>query len=175
VGDARATIDRLAELLAGWAAPAAVRETATRLNGEWDAEVERLYARDQAPAFAQSAVIGAVNRAAAPGDVVVCAAGSMPGDLHKLWRARAPAEYHLEYGSPCIAYELRGRPGGGRDDGRLRAHRPGGGRAGLRVVVGRARCRDRRPRGPRTDPRGVSTGPERRQAVPDADRSAGLR
>jgi len=111
VGDARATIERLAELLAGWEAPAGVRETAARLNGEWDAEVERLYARDQAPVFAQSAVIGAVNRAAAPGDVVVCAAGSMPGDLHKLWRAREPAEYHLEYGYSCMGYELPGGMG----------------------------------------------------------------
>ena len=71
----------------------------------------RLYARDQAPVFAQSAVIGAVNSAAAPGDVVVCAAGSMPGDLHKLWRAREPGEYHLEYGYSCMGYELPGGMG----------------------------------------------------------------
>jgi 3D-(3,5/4)-trihydroxycyclohexane-1,2-dione acylhydrolase (decyclizing) len=111
VGDARATIERLSEALAGWSAPAAVREEAGRLNGEWDAEVARLYARDQAPVFAQSAVIGAVNAAAAPGDVVVGAAGSMPGDLHKLWRAREPAEYHLEYGYSCMGYELPGGMG----------------------------------------------------------------
>ena len=111
VGDARATIERLSELLGGWSAPAALREDAARLNGEWDAEVARLYARDQAPVFAQSAVIGAVNSAAAPGDVVVCAAGSMPGDLHKLWRAREPGEYHLEYGYSCMGYELPGGMG----------------------------------------------------------------
>jgi 3D-(3,5/4)-trihydroxycyclohexane-1,2-dione acylhydrolase (decyclizing) len=111
VGDARATLDRLGLLLDGWSAPAAVREEAARLNGEWDAEVARLYARDRAPVFAQSAVIGAVNSAAAPGDVVVCAAGSMPGDLHKLWRAREPAEYHLEYGYSCMGYEIPGGMG----------------------------------------------------------------
>jgi 3D-(3,5/4)-trihydroxycyclohexane-1,2-dione acylhydrolase (decyclizing) len=111
VGDARATIEGLGALLAGWSAPAAVREGAAELNREWDAEVTRLYARDQAPVFAQSAVIGAVNAAAAPGDVVVCAAGSMPGDLHKLWRAREPAEYHLEYGYSCMGYELPGGMG----------------------------------------------------------------
>ena len=108
VGDARATIERLGPLLAGWSAPAAVRDEAAQLNREWDEEVGRLYARDQAPAFAQSAVVGAVNSAAAPGDVVVCAAGSLPGDLHKLWRAREPAEYHLEYGYSCMGYEIPG-------------------------------------------------------------------
>jgi 3D-(3,5/4)-trihydroxycyclohexane-1,2-dione acylhydrolase (decyclizing) len=108
VGDARATLGRLGEMLSGWSAPAAVPERAAALNREWDEEVSRLYARDQAPVFAQSAVIGAVNAAAAPGDVVVCAAGSMPGDLHKLWRAREPAEYHLEYGYSCMGYELPG-------------------------------------------------------------------
>jgi 3D-(3,5/4)-trihydroxycyclohexane-1,2-dione acylhydrolase (decyclizing) len=111
VGDARATVERLGALLGGWSAPAAVREQAARLNREWDEEVSRLYARDQAPVFAQSAVIGAVNAAAQPGDVVVCAAGSMPGDLHKLWRAREPAEYHLEYGYSCMGYELPGGMG----------------------------------------------------------------
>ena len=111
VGDARATIERLSVLLGGWSAPAALREDAARLNREWDAEVARLYARDQEPVFAQSAVIGAVNSAAAPGDVVVCAAGSMPGDLHKLWRAREPGEYHLEYGYSCMGYELPGGMG----------------------------------------------------------------
>ncbi len=111
VGDARATIERLSELLGGWSAPVALREDAARLNREWDAEVARLYARDQEPVFAQSAVIGALNSAAAPGDVVVCAAGSMPGDLHKLWRAREPGEYHLEYGYSCMGYELPGGMG----------------------------------------------------------------
>jgi hypothetical protein len=111
VGDARATVERLSVLLGAWSAPAALREDAARLNGEWDAEVARLYARDQEPVFAQSAVIGAVNSAAAPGDVVVCAAGSMPGDLHKRWRARAPGEYPLEYGYSCMGYELPGGMG----------------------------------------------------------------
>jgi 3D-(3,5/4)-trihydroxycyclohexane-1,2-dione acylhydrolase (decyclizing) len=108
VGDARATLERLGSLLAGWSAPAAVRDEAAQLNRQWDEEVGRLYARDQAPMFAQSAVIGAVNAAAAPGDVLVCAAGSMPGDLHKLWRAREPAEYHVEYGYSCMGYEVPG-------------------------------------------------------------------
>ncbi|MFL5955333.1 MAG: 3D-(3,5/4)-trihydroxycyclohexane-1,2-dione acylhydrolase (decyclizing) [Gaiellaceae bacterium] len=107
VGDARATIDRLAELLSGWSVDDAYRAEATRLNREWDEEVSRLYALDNDPP-AQSAVIGAVNDAARPQDVVVCAAGSMPGDLHKLWRTRDPKGYHVEYGFSCMGYEIAG-------------------------------------------------------------------
>jgi len=107
VGDARATLERLGELLAGWSLPDAYRAETARLNGEWDAEVSRLYALEQDPP-AQSAVIGAVNDAVRPQDVVVCAAGSMPGDLHKLWRTRDPKGYHVEYGYSCMGYEIAG-------------------------------------------------------------------
>jgi 3D-(3,5/4)-trihydroxycyclohexane-1,2-dione acylhydrolase (decyclizing) len=107
VGDARATLERLGELLAGWSVDDAYRDEAARLNREWDAEVSRLYALEHEPP-AQSAVIGAVNDAARPQDVVVCAAGSMPGDLHKLWRTRDPKGYHVEYGYSCMGYEIAG-------------------------------------------------------------------
>ncbi|HYN16856.1 MAG TPA: thiamine pyrophosphate-dependent enzyme, partial [Actinomycetes bacterium] len=59
----------------------------------------------------QGEVIGAVNDAAEPRDVVVCAAGSMPGDLHKLWRTRDPKQFHLEYGNSCMGYEIPGAIG----------------------------------------------------------------
>jgi 3D-(3,5/4)-trihydroxycyclohexane-1,2-dione acylhydrolase (decyclizing) len=107
VGDARATLERLSELLAGWAVDDSYREEAARLNREWDEEVSRLYAVEHEPP-AQSAVIGAVNDASRPQDVVVCAAGSMPGDLHKLWRTRDPKGYHVEYGYSCMGYEIAG-------------------------------------------------------------------
>jgi 3D-(3,5/4)-trihydroxycyclohexane-1,2-dione acylhydrolase (decyclizing) len=107
VGDARATLERLSELLDGWAVDDSYREEAARLNREWDAEVSRLYALEHDPP-AQSAVIGAVNDAARPQDVVVCAAGSMPGDLHKLWRTRDRKGYHVEYGYSCMGYEIAG-------------------------------------------------------------------
>jgi 3D-(3,5/4)-trihydroxycyclohexane-1,2-dione acylhydrolase (decyclizing) len=107
VGDARATLERLSELLVGHAVEDAYREKARILAREWDDEVTRLYALEQDPP-AQSAVIGAVNAAAAPTDVVVCAAGSMPGDLHKLWRVRDPKGYHVEYGYSCMGYEIPG-------------------------------------------------------------------
>jgi 3D-(3,5/4)-trihydroxycyclohexane-1,2-dione acylhydrolase (decyclizing) len=56
----------------------------------------------------QSEVIGMVNELSNPRDVVVCAAGSMPGDLHKLWRTRDPKGYHVEYGYSCMGYEVAG-------------------------------------------------------------------
>jgi 3D-(3,5/4)-trihydroxycyclohexane-1,2-dione acylhydrolase (decyclizing) len=108
VGDARVTIERLAELLADFSVDAAYREEAARLNEEWDAEVERLYSLGHGPLPAQSEIIGAVNSFSEPTDVVVCAAGSMPGDLHKLWRTRDPKGYHVEYGYSCMGYEIAG-------------------------------------------------------------------
>ena len=108
VGDARATLDCLAELLDGCSVDDAYRAHAAQLNAEWDAEVEHLYGLGHGPLPAQSEVIGAVNSASEPTDVVVCAAGSMPGDLHKLWRTRDPKGYHVEYGYSCMGYEIAG-------------------------------------------------------------------
>ncbi len=94
--------------LAGWSVDDDYRAEAARLNREWDDEVARLYSLGHEPLPAQSEVIGAVNDASAPQDVVVCAAGSMPGDLHKLWRTRDPKGYHVEYGYSCMGYEIAG-------------------------------------------------------------------
>ena len=79
----------------------------------WDAEVARLYAAGHGPLPSQAEVIGAVNAAAGERDVVVCAAGSMPGDLHKLWRTTDPdgKGYHVEYGYSCMGYEIPGAMG----------------------------------------------------------------
>jgi 3D-(3,5/4)-trihydroxycyclohexane-1,2-dione acylhydrolase (decyclizing) len=108
VGDARATLERLRATLAGWSVADGYRDEAARLNREWDDEVTRLYSLGFGPPPAQSEVIGAVNDASAPTDVVVCAAGAMPGDLHKLWRTRDPKGYHVEYGYSCMGYEIAG-------------------------------------------------------------------
>ncbi len=108
VGDARATLERLTYLVDGFAVDDGYREQAAALNAEWDAEVERLYALGHEPLPAQSEVIGVVNSFSQPTDVVVCAAGSMPGDLHKLWRTRDPKGYHIEYGYSCMGYEIAG-------------------------------------------------------------------
>ena len=107
VADAREALRGLARALAGWSAPAAYRREARQLAAAWDETVGRAYALGYQPP-AQSEVIGAVNGAAGPRDVVVCAAGSMPGDLHKLWRTRDPKGYHVEYGYSCMGYEIAG-------------------------------------------------------------------
>jgi 3D-(3,5/4)-trihydroxycyclohexane-1,2-dione acylhydrolase (decyclizing) len=111
VGDARATLEAFREALAGWQVDSGYRERATRFNREWDAEVSRVYSLGHGPLPSQGEVIGAVNEAAGPRDVVVCAAGSLPGDLHKLWRTRDPKGYHLEYGYSCMGYEVAGAMG----------------------------------------------------------------
>jgi 3D-(3,5/4)-trihydroxycyclohexane-1,2-dione acylhydrolase (decyclizing) len=108
VADARSTLERLAESLRGYQVDPVYREQVATLNRQWDDEVSRLYGLGFGPLPAQSEVIGAVNDASAPTDVVVCAAGAMPGDLHKLWRTRDPKGYHVEYGYSCMGYEIAG-------------------------------------------------------------------
>ena len=111
VGDARATLEELVGALRGWSVEAEYRATAARRNQEWDREVERIYSLGHQPLLSQGEIVGAVNRCAAPRDVVVCAAGSLPGDLHKLWRSRDPKGYHVEYGYSCMGYEVAGGRG----------------------------------------------------------------
>jgi 3D-(3,5/4)-trihydroxycyclohexane-1,2-dione acylhydrolase (decyclizing) len=108
VGDARATLDELAAAVGGFETSAAYREVFNELRREWNAEVDRIYAQRTGPVFAQGELIGAVNSCARAEDVVVGAAGSLPGDLHKLWRSREPNTYHLEYGYSCMGYEIAG-------------------------------------------------------------------
>jgi 3D-(3,5/4)-trihydroxycyclohexane-1,2-dione acylhydrolase (decyclizing) len=108
VGDARATLETLAGELRGHRVIESYREQAASFNRAWDEEVNRIYRLGHQPLPSQGEVIGAVNEAASPTDVVVCAAGSLPGDLHKLWRTRDPKGYHLEYGYSCMGYEVAG-------------------------------------------------------------------
>ncbi|HXD80958.1 MAG TPA: 3D-(3,5/4)-trihydroxycyclohexane-1,2-dione acylhydrolase (decyclizing) [Candidatus Acidoferrum sp.] len=108
VGDARATVEALGERLAGWTIEADYRALCERLQADWDKEVSRLYHLDHGPLPAQSEVIGAVNELSGSRDVVVCAAGSLPGDLHKLWRTRDAKGYHVEYGYSTMGYEIAG-------------------------------------------------------------------
>ncbi|HLV71920.1 3D-(3,5/4)-trihydroxycyclohexane-1,2-dione acylhydrolase (decyclizing) [Actinomadura hallensis] len=108
VADAKEGIRALNAALAGYGAPSPHRERARALAAEWNAEVDRAYAPKNGRLPAQSEVIGAVNEVSGPRDVVVCAAGSMPGDLHKLWRAQDPKGYHVEYGYSCMGYEIAG-------------------------------------------------------------------
>ena len=111
VGDARETIVLLTEALTGWTVPPDYAERVRDLASAWDETVERAYHLGHGPIPAQSEIIGVVNDVSGPRDVVVCAAGSMPGDLHKLWRTRDPKGYHVEYGYSCMGYEIAGALG----------------------------------------------------------------
>lgn len=108
VGDARATLEELLPLLEGWRAPAAHEAHARQLHEEWDREVQRIYDIRHAPLPSQGEIIGAVNALGDPNGVMINAAGSLPGDLHKLWRAHHPKHYHLEYGYSTMGYEIAG-------------------------------------------------------------------
>ncbi|OQA45052.1 MAG: 3D-(3,5/4)-trihydroxycyclohexane-1,2-dione hydrolase [Chloroflexi bacterium ADurb.Bin325] len=111
VGDARATLEELAGLLEGYAVAPAYRAEARRLHDEWDAEVQRIYDIRLAPLPSQGELIGALNAESGPEAIMVNAAGSMPGDLHKLWRATHPKNFHMEYGYSCMGYEIAGGMG----------------------------------------------------------------
>jgi 3D-(3,5/4)-trihydroxycyclohexane-1,2-dione acylhydrolase (decyclizing) len=109
--DARAGLEALRGALAGHRVDPGWEELAAREASAWADEVARLVGAGHAPLPSQAEVIGAVNDAAGADGVVVCAAGSMPGDLHKLWRARDPKSYHVEYGYSCMGYEIPGGMG----------------------------------------------------------------
>ncbi|MGQ9768807.1 MAG: thiamine pyrophosphate-dependent enzyme, partial [Anaerolineae bacterium] len=108
VGDARETLEELKELLAGYAVDPAYRAEAQALHDAWDAEVQRIYDIRLSPLPSQGELIGVINELAGPDAIIVNAAGSMPGDLHKLWRATHPKNFHLEYGYSCMGYEIAG-------------------------------------------------------------------
>ncbi|EFH83364.1 3D-(3,5/4)-trihydroxycyclohexane-1,2-dione acylhydrolase (decyclizing) [Ktedonobacter racemifer] len=108
VGDAQATLEELQALLGGYSVADDYREQAERLHSAWDREVKRIYELRNEPLPSQGELIGAVNELSLPDAIMVCAAGSLPGDLHKLWRTRHPKNYHLEYGYSCMGYEIAG-------------------------------------------------------------------
>jgi 3D-(3,5/4)-trihydroxycyclohexane-1,2-dione acylhydrolase (decyclizing) len=106
VADARAALEALAEALHGFRVPESYATNVSTWKREWESEVDRLFHLDGQLLPAQSEVIGAIWEAAGPRDVLLSAAGSHPGDLHKLWRTRTPNSYHLEYGYSCMGYEI---------------------------------------------------------------------
>jgi 3D-(3,5/4)-trihydroxycyclohexane-1,2-dione acylhydrolase (decyclizing) len=108
VMDARVALEELAAALAGHRVSVAYASSLSEHKRHWEEETDRLFNLRHGPPLSQSEVIGAVADAARPEDVVVCAAGSLPGDLHKLWRARRPGGYHMEYGYSCMGYEIAG-------------------------------------------------------------------
>ena len=105
VGDARVTLEELLPLLDGYQTGADYQTKANQLHTQWEAEVERIYSIRNQPLPSQGELIGVVNEMGDPDGIMVCAAGSMPGDLHKLWRARHPKNFHLEFGYSCMGDE----------------------------------------------------------------------
>jgi 3D-(3,5/4)-trihydroxycyclohexane-1,2-dione acylhydrolase (decyclizing) len=110
-GDARRGIEALAGGLAGYHVDEAYTAEVQRLAADWNRVVDHAYHLGHEPLPAQTEVIGAVNEIAGPRDVVVQAAGSLPGDLQMLWRSRDPKQYHVEYGYSCMGYEIAGALG----------------------------------------------------------------
>ncbi len=111
--DAREGLEALTGLLEGHQVGDAYRARYTELDAAWDHTVASVYSPAEPNAGAgglltQAEVLGMVNELSDPRDVVVCAAGSMPGDLHKLWRTRDPKGYHVEYGYSTMGYEVAG-------------------------------------------------------------------
>ena len=108
VGDARAVLEELEVAIKGYRVEDSYRAAASDFQAKWENEVDRIYSLRHGPPVSQGSVIGVVNRVSGPKDVLVCAAGSLPGDLHKLWRTRDPKGYHMEYGFSCMGYEIAG-------------------------------------------------------------------
>jgi 3D-(3,5/4)-trihydroxycyclohexane-1,2-dione acylhydrolase (decyclizing) len=108
VGDARVVLEELQDALKGFEVEDLYHANTGKLKAQWEQEVDRIYSLRHGPPISQGEVIGVVNTVSRPQDVVVCAAGSLPGDLHKLWRSRDPKSYHLEYGFSCMGYEIAG-------------------------------------------------------------------
>ena len=126
IADAKLTLPQLSQALADWSAPEDWRRYAGDLIGQWNAAVDEAVKLTDAPRTStglptDAQVLGALNRAVTANDVVVCAAGGLPGEMHKLWRAEGSSGYHVEYGYSCMGYEIAGGLGVrmAKDDGEV--------------------------------------------------------
>ena len=114
VADAREALVALADALSGYRVDAAYAERIAGEIARWHASVDAAFAPTGADRPGQPEIIGAVQSSLDPEDVIVQAAGSLPGDLHKLWRVRDPLGYHVEYAYSCMGYEIAGGMGAKR-------------------------------------------------------------
>jgi 3D-(3,5/4)-trihydroxycyclohexane-1,2-dione acylhydrolase (decyclizing) len=108
VADARAGLSDLSAALGDWCAPAGWRQSAEDGRADWNRAAAAAKAPTNAARPSDAAVIGAVERVFGHAACVVCAAGGLPGELHKLWNPSVPGGYHLEYGFSCMGYEIAG-------------------------------------------------------------------
>jgi 3D-(3,5/4)-trihydroxycyclohexane-1,2-dione acylhydrolase (decyclizing) len=107
-GDARVVLEELLMALKDYKVPDSYKNLAAQYNETWDEKVTQVYRVEDQEVPSQAEVLGAVNEFMEPEDVVLCASGSAPGDLHKLWRTRNSKGFHLEYGYSCMGYEISG-------------------------------------------------------------------
>jgi 3D-(3,5/4)-trihydroxycyclohexane-1,2-dione acylhydrolase (decyclizing) len=116
VADANAALLELLEVVGDVQVSDSYRSEYTGNKTQWDAVVVESFADKRLAEPSQAEIIGAVQQSSDPRDVVICAAGSLPGDLHKLWRVRDSLGYHVEYGYSCMGYEIAGGIGVARAD-----------------------------------------------------------
>ena len=108
VADARVGLDELGAGLGPWQAPKPWTEAVATARAEWAVKVAAALAPSTAALPSDAQVIGAVQRACSDSAIIVGAAGGLPGELHKLWAAKQPGTYHMEYGYSCMGYEIAG-------------------------------------------------------------------
>jgi 3D-(3,5/4)-trihydroxycyclohexane-1,2-dione acylhydrolase (decyclizing) len=116
VADAHAALVELLEVVGDFQVSESYRIEYSGNKAHWDAAVDESFADKRLAEPSQVEIIGAVQQSSDPRDVVICAAGSLPGDLHKLWRVRDSLGYHVEYGYSCMGYEIAGGIGVARAD-----------------------------------------------------------
>ncbi len=107
-GDAKETIKELDKLLREFKVADKYAASVAKSNITWNKTVDKIYSLNHGLPTSQGEIIGAVNNFSSPKDIVVCAAGSLPGDLHKLWKTSDSKGFHLEYGYSCMGYEIAG-------------------------------------------------------------------
>ncbi|GKV65862.1 MULTISPECIES: 3D-(3,5/4)-trihydroxycyclohexane-1,2-dione acylhydrolase (decyclizing) [unclassified Sporosarcina] len=112
VSDAKLALERLSNVLEKKEYVSAYDNgRLERLKVEWDQIVDKYYSAEAENGLAQTAVLGTINNTIGDNAIITCAAGSMPGDLHRLWRSKNPKTYHMEYGFSCMGYEIAGALG----------------------------------------------------------------
>jgi 3D-(3,5/4)-trihydroxycyclohexane-1,2-dione acylhydrolase (decyclizing) len=108
VCDAGAGLEKLTLMLGDWKPERAILETAAAAKKDWARDADAVTAASNTNLPSDAQVIGAVRRATGENTTLVCAAGGLPGELHKLWQSDRPGSYHLEYGFSCMGYEIAG-------------------------------------------------------------------
>ncbi|MCF6776059.1 3D-(3,5/4)-trihydroxycyclohexane-1,2-dione acylhydrolase (decyclizing) [Thiotrichales bacterium 19X7-9] len=106
-GDAKIVLEQLSKALDGDETSLDYQQKIAMYQQNWNEEVDRLYHKETSTGkLSQLQVLGVLNEFVQPDDTVICAAGSLPGDLHRLWRCKKPKDYHLEYAFSCMGYEV---------------------------------------------------------------------